>query len=132
MNGEPDEPSLPDGRNPGRPDTYSRLRSAGGRRTAIGGGRGRIIRQLLTESVLLSLVGAIAGMRPAMIAVAVGTAAALAFTRLLPTFLFGVKDKDPAVVAMVALLLSLVSLLAVWLPARRGTGIDAVIALRYE
>jgi ABC-type antimicrobial peptide transport system permease subunit len=71
-------------------------------------------------------------MRLALLGVAVGIAAALALTRLLSTFLFGVKDKDPAVFTTVAILLSLVSLLAVWLPARRATRIDPVIALRYE
>ena len=62
----------------------------------------------------------------------VGIAAALGLTRLLATFLFGVKDKDPAVFPTVAIVLSLVSLVAVWLPARRATRIDPVIALRYE
>jgi putative ABC transport system permease protein len=64
--------------------------------------------------------------------VAAGIAAALALTRLLSTFLFGVKEKDPAVFITVAIVLSLVSLLAVWLPARRATRIDPLIALRYE
>jgi predicted permease len=92
-----------------------------GIRLALGAGTGGVRQMVVAQ-----------GMRLAMIGVAVGIAAALALTRLLSTFLFGVKDKDPAVFTTVAILLSLVSLLAVWLPARRATRIDPVIALRYE
>ncbi|MEO8592262.1 MAG: ABC transporter permease [Candidatus Solibacter sp.] len=72
------------------------------------------------------------GMRLALTGVAVGIAAAFGLTRLLSTFLFGVKDKDPVVFVTVAVVLTLVSLLAVWLPARRATRIDPLIALHYE
>jgi putative ABC transport system permease protein len=72
------------------------------------------------------------GMRLALAGVAIGIGAALGLTRLMTTFLFGVKDKDPFVFTTVAVVLSLVSLLAVWLPARRATRIDPVIALRAE
>lgn len=61
-----------------------------------------------------------------------GLAAAFGLTRLMAAFLFGVDAKDPAVFTAVAVLLSLVSLLAVWLPARRATRIDPVLALRTE
>ena len=92
-----------------------------GIRLALGAGTGSV-RQMVV----------IQGMRLALIGVLVGIGAAFALTRLLSTFLFGVKDKDPIVFATVAIVLTLVSLLAVWLPARRATRIDPVIALRYE
>jgi len=72
------------------------------------------------------------GMRLALLGVTVGLAASFFLTTLLATFLFGVREKDPVVFTAVAVTLSLVSLLAVWLPARRATRIDPVIALRYE
>lgn len=92
-----------------------------GIRLALGAGPGSVRQMVVVQ-----------GMRLALIGVAAGIAAALALTRLLSTFLFGVKDKDPAVFITVAILLSLVSLLAVWLPARRATRIDPLVALRYE
>ena len=72
------------------------------------------------------------GMRFSLIGVAVGFGAAWGLTRLLATFLFGVKERDPLVFTVVPLLLALVALAAVWIPARRATRIDPVIALRYE
>lgn len=72
------------------------------------------------------------GMRLALLGVVAGVAAALALTRLLSAFLFGVRERDPAVFVAVAAALTVVSLLAVWLPARRATRIDPVIALRCE
>ena len=72
------------------------------------------------------------GMRLALIGVVVGLAAAFGLTRLLSTFLFGVKALDPLVFISVPILLSLVALFAVWLPAQRATRIDPLEALRYE
>jgi putative ABC transport system permease protein len=72
------------------------------------------------------------GMRLAIAGVLIGLAASFGLTRLLATLLFGVKEKDPIVFTAAAALLSLVSLVAVWLPARRATRIDPVIALRTE
>jgi predicted permease len=72
------------------------------------------------------------GMRLAMIGVAIGIAGAFGLTRVIATFLFGVKERDVAVFTMVAVMLTVVSLLAVWFPARRATRIDPVVALRYE
>ncbi len=92
-----------------------------GIRLALGAGTGSVRQMVVAQGMTLALTG-----------VAVGIAAALGLTRLLSTFLFGVKDKDPVVFVSVAVVLSLVSLIAVWLPARRATRIDPVIALRYE
>jgi putative ABC transport system permease protein len=92
-----------------------------GVRLALGAGRGSVSKMVVAQ-----------GMRLALLGVAAGIAAAFWLTRLLHTFLFGVQEKDPIVFSGVAVLLTLVSLLAVWLPARRATRIDPVIALRYE
>ncbi len=92
-----------------------------GIRLALGAGTGNVRKMVVFQGMRLALVG-----------VAIGIGAALGLTRLIATFLFGVKDKDPVVFTSVAILLALVSLLAVWVPARRATRIDPVIALRYE
>ncbi len=72
------------------------------------------------------------GMSLTLVGVVIGVAAALGLTRLIATFLFGVKTWDPLVFITVPILLAAVALLAVWLPALRATRIDPVIALRYE
>ena len=69
------------------------------------------------------------GMRLAMAGIAIGIAAAFGLTRLMATFLFGVKPWDPLVFATVPVLLSAVALPAVWLPARRASRIDPVRTL---
>jgi putative ABC transport system permease protein len=72
------------------------------------------------------------GMRLALVGVVIGVAAAFGLARLIATFLFGVTARDPIVFAGVPALLTLVALLAVWLPARRASRVDPIIALRYE
>jgi putative ABC transport system permease protein len=72
------------------------------------------------------------GMRLAVIGVVAGLAASFGLARLIATFLFGVTPRDPIVFAGVPVLLTLVALVAVWLPARRASRVDPIIALRYE
>jgi ABC-type antimicrobial peptide transport system permease subunit len=59
-------------------------------------------------------------------------AAAFGLAKLIATFLFGVTPRDPVVFVGVPILLSVVALLAVWIPARRASRVDPIIALRYE
>ena len=72
------------------------------------------------------------GMRLAITGVAFGVAAAFGLTRLIASFLFGVKSWDPAVFLAAPLILSAVALLAVWLPAERASSVDPMQALRME
>jgi predicted permease len=72
------------------------------------------------------------GMRLAIVGVVIGVAAAFGLTRLIASFLFGVKTWDPLVFVTVPILLSLVALLAVWMPATHASRLDPQQALRIE
>ena len=72
------------------------------------------------------------GMRLALMGIVCGIAASFGLTRLLSTFLFGVKPWDPAVFVSAPLILAVVALLAVWLPAARASNVDPMQALRTE
>jgi predicted permease len=72
------------------------------------------------------------GLKLAIAGVVIGLAAAFLLSRVLAAFLFGVTARDPLVFAAVPTLLTAVALLAVWLPARRASRVDPILALRYD
>jgi putative ABC transport system permease protein len=82
------------------------------------------------EDVFKAIVGE--GLRLALAGVAIGTVAALALTRLLQSFLFGISAYDPITFLGVAMLLTMVAATASFFPARRATLVDPMVALRYE
>jgi putative ABC transport system permease protein len=82
-------------------------------------------------SDLLKLV-TVQGMKLAFIGVTLGLLASFALTRLMKSLLFGVGPTDPLTFALVPLLLSVVGFLACYIPARRATRVDPVLALRSE
>jgi predicted permease len=92
-----------------------------GIRMALGAERWDILRLTLREGLGLVVVGVTAGL-----------AVAWALTRAMSKLLIGVSPSDPATYLMVALLLSAVALLACYIPARRATKVDPMVALRYE
>jgi putative ABC transport system permease protein len=72
------------------------------------------------------------GLRLSLLGVGFGLAAALVLSRVLQTLLFEVKPSDPFTFAAVGLILMMVALFSCWLPVRRATRIDPIVALRYE
>ena len=92
-----------------------------GVRMALGAAPRTVLGMVLKQGLGLTLMG-----------VALGVAAALGLTRLMTGLLFGVKASDPWTFIIVAVGLVLVALVACWIPARRATRVDPVIALRYE
>ena len=92
-----------------------------GIRMALGATPEKVRRMVVRRGMLLALTG-----------VAIGVAGGLATTRVMRSLLFGVKPWDPLMFALTAVLLAAVALLACYLPARRASSVDPLIALRYE
>jgi putative ABC transport system permease protein len=92
-----------------------------GLRMALGAQPSRVLMLVLRQGLLLTLIG-----------IGIGLAGALALRRVMSGLLFGVDATDPATFAAIVVLLTVVSLIACYIPARRATRIDPLIALKYE
>ena len=92
-----------------------------GVRLALGARPGDVFRQVVGQ-----------GMRPVLVGIVAGIAAALFLARLIASLLYGVRPSDPLTLLTVALLLAAVAAAASFIPARRATQVDPMIALRYE
>src|SRR5215470_16272083 len=80
-----------------------------------------VLRLIIKQGLTLMLIG-----------LGLGLAGALVLTRLMSSMLYGVSATDPLTFGLIALLLAGVTLLACWIPARRATKVDPMIALRCE
>jgi ABC-type antimicrobial peptide transport system permease subunit len=92
-----------------------------GIRMALGAQRSHVLKIVLGQGARLALLG-----------VVIGLAAATGLTRLMTTILYGVSATDPLTFSAVAIVLTLVALVACYIPARRAMRVDPIVALRYD
>ena len=92
-----------------------------GIRLAMGAQRNNVLRLIVGQGLKLTFVG-----------LGIGVAGTLALTRYLSSQLYGIKPDDPLTYVAVSLLLLAVALLSAYIPARRATKVDPMVALRHE
>jgi macrolide transport system ATP-binding/permease protein len=103
--------------------SYNVARRSGeiGIRMALGARRGTVIKMILGQVFALAAIG-----------LAIGIPAALAASKLVASFLFGIKPNDPFAITVAAVILFAAAILAGYAPARRASRIDPMVALRHE
>ena len=102
-------------------NTVARRTNEIGIRLALGAERRQVLWMILREAAVLAVIGA-----------TVGAAASMGLTRYIQSMLFGVEPIDPATIGGAVVLMLLVALIAGWIPARRASRLEPMVALRHE